>query len=377
MTAFDVKNCLSQLWHAGIAEVSGQHVVTRALRNDPTFEPDLVISVGKAASSMCMGALSSLPGYGKAIVVTKVKHAHPALSRFPNVRVIEAGHPIPDENSLRAGKLILRAVREQPLNEKLLFLLSGGASALVEVLADDMRLSTWQERTQHMLAGGMSIDEINNERKETSLIKGGKLLEEFHGAEVRVYAISDVQGDDIGVIGSGLGNGANAPCVVTTRIVGCNAVARDGAANAALAVGLPVRSNEESLYGDVFELAPRIAKTLCKGRQGVYIWGGEPTIRLPAKPGNGGRNQSLALAIAKGITGRGNITVLVAGTDGTDGPTEAAGAIIDGDTFDTPNVAERALAAADAGSYLQHRGKLFMTGPTNTNVMDLVVAIVE
>ena len=377
MTSFDVRGCLTHLWRAGVGAVSGQQVVANALRSDPPFEPALVVAVGKAASSMCIGALTVAPWFGRAIVVTKYQHADPALSVYPNIEIIEAGHPIPDQNSLRAGKVILNAVREQPQEAKMLLLLSGGASSLAEVLPDGLDLDTWQEKTRQMIASGLTIDEINTERKKGSLIKDGKLLREFKGREARIYAISDVEGDDIGVIGSGLGNGAQARCDFTARVIGSNAVARGCVAAAAVNAALPVRCNEESLYDDVFELAPRITETLCNGDAGIYIWGGEPTIRLPAKPGIGGRNQSLALAIAKGIVGRNNITVLVAGTDGTDGPTDAAGAIIDGHTFDQPEVAERALLAADAGSFLQNRGELFKTGPTNTNVMDLVIALVE
>ena len=377
LTSFDIKQCLSQLWHAGVRAVSGQHVVASALKSDPPFEPDLVLAVGKAASSMCTGALSCHPGVGRVIVVTKYGHADPSLLNDPNVKVIEAGHPIPDENSLRAGNLILDVIRAQKKDAKLLFLISGGASALAEVLPGGLELTAWQQKTQDMIASGLSIDAMNTERKNQSLIKDGKLLELFGGSELRVYAISDVEGDDIAVIGSGLGNGVHAHCPITTRIVGSNAIACARAAEAARAAGLPIRCNEESLYEDVFELAPRIAHSLCHGAPGVYIWGGEPTIRLPPNPGDGGRNQSLALAIAKGIAGTNNINVLVAGTDGTDGPTDAAGAMVDGNTFDDPNTAERALLNADAGSYLRARGNLFITGPTSTNVMDMLIAYVQ
>ena len=110
---------------------------------------------------------------------------------------------------------------------------------------------------------------------------------------------------------------------------------------------------------------------------GVYIWGGEPTVILPDNPGQGGRNQSLALAISEHLLGRNNITLLVAGTDGSDGPTTAAGGLVDGNTFDRAEAAHKALQRADAGPYLAEQHSLFVTGPTNTNVMDLAIAIVE
>ncbi|MFT5597971.1 MAG: glycerate 2-kinase, partial [Chitinophagales bacterium] len=110
---------------------------------------------------------------------------------------------------------------------------------------------------------------------------------------------------------------------------------------------------------------------------GVYIWGGEPTIILPENPGQGGRNQSLALALSEHIQGRDDITLLVAGTDGTDGPTKAAGGIVDGHTFDDPKTAFDSLQRADAGNYLLKQNNLLVTGPTNTNVMDLAIAIID
>ena len=120
-----------------------------------------------------------------------------------------------------------------------------------------------------------------------------------------------------------------------------------------------------------------IGKYLQQASPGVYIWGGEPTVVLPHSPGRGGRNQSLALALSEYLSGNDSITVLVAGTDGTDGPTEAAGGLIDGNTWGNANAAAAALIAADAGSYLEQQKGLFVTGPTNTNVMDLVIAIID
>jgi glycerate 2-kinase len=368
---------LAEFWFAGVGAVAGERVVAAALANDPPFEPDLVVAVGKAASSMCRGALSSVTEYGRAIVVTKYGHAGDALAEFRNVSVLESGHPLPDQRSIVAGEILLEAIKGLGPGSRLLFLLSGGASALAEILPDDMELAEWQDRTEKMIGSGMTIEAINAERKKVSRIKDGKLLQYFRGKAARVYAISDVEGDDLAVIGSGLGQLIGPECEYDASVIGTNGIARASVAAAAIEAGLPVRVNQESLYDDVFELAPHIAETLREGEPGVYIWGGEPTVRLPDKPGDGGRNQSLALAIARGIKGRKEIAVLVAGTDGTDGPTDAAGACIDGDTCDDLAAAEDALAAADAGTFLGARGSLFVTGATHTNVMDLVVALVQ
>ena len=180
----------------------------------------------------------------------------------------------------------------------------------------------------------------------------------------------------MGTIGSGIGDPVSASAKVKARVVASNGVARNAAAETAKKLGLHVILNEESLYKDVSDLAVEISHRLRIGSSGVYIWGGEPTIRLPANPGTGGRNQSLALAIARHIRGAERISVVVAGTDGTDGPTDYAGAFVDGSTVDDPVEADKALRTADAGGLLRTRQSLFRSGPTNTNVMDLVIATV-
>jgi hydroxypyruvate reductase len=209
-----------------------------------------------------------------------------------------------------------------------------------------------------------------------SRIKNGRLLGEFHGREARVYAISDVQGDEWSVIGGGIGDSWRASAMVRARIVASNSAARTAVSLEAETLGIPVRSNEESLYTNVMTAAEDVSALLADGLPGIYIWGGEPTIELPENPGTGGRNQSLALAIATRIKGMPGISVLVAGTDGTDGPTDVAGAFVDGRTVDNSSRAVDALRNADAGSFLAGRDCLFRSGPTGTNVMDLVIAIV-
>ncbi len=208
-----------------------------------------------------------------------------------------------------------------------------------------------------------------------SAIKGGGLLSAFAGERVDLLAISDVEGDDIAVIGSGIG--ARPPGMAADRyfcrIVASNAMARQAAAQHALRRGLNLLVNEESLFGDVFALAERLGPRLRAMGRGVAIFGGEPTVRLPANPGEGGRNQALALAVAREIAGVENLCVLAAGTDGSDGPTQAAGGFADGATWGEG--AAEALARADSGAYLGAGGCRFAPGPTGTNVMDLLVAV--
>jgi len=182
----------------------------------------------------------------------------------------------------------------------------------------------------------------------------------------------------IATIGSGIALNrwpATAQRDYQESIVASNKHARDAIKTWAQEKGLTVRVDQETLYEDFEILAKKLAKSLLEGESGVYIWGGEPTVLLPKSPGVGGRNQSLALALAIHLQGTQGIRVLVAGTDGTDGPTEAAGGIIDGNVVDDSSLALDALQRADAGTFLQARNALFVTGPTGTNVMDLVIAI--
>jgi len=377
MVGSDTRNeAINLIWNAAIKAVSGYQAVANALSVDADFHPDLVLAVGKAAVGMCLGALDYLPPCD-ALVVTKYEHADATILARDRVKVMESAHPIPDQKSLEAGQVLLERMRSMPADSRVLMLVSGGASALAESLPEGMSLADLQAITDQMIAGGKTIGQINARRKQTSLIKDGKLVEAFSGTEIRVYAISDVEGDGIETIGSGLGDCHRATTVASSKIVASNQIARDQAEQKAVELGLTVHLNEESLYGDVFELAASIGRQLQRAEPGVYIWGGEPTVMLPDDPGRGGRNQSLALALAETIAGHENIGLLVAGTDGTDGPTTAAGGLVDGQTWIDPDAARLALQNADAGSYLEQHENLFVTGPTNTNVMDLIIAIVD
>ncbi len=368
------KQALEQIWNAAIDAVAGRPAVINAIDTDESFAPDLIIAVGKAAAGMCHGARECYPDC-PALVVTKYDHADDALRAAKNIEIIESGHPIPDQNSLQAGQALLDRVSGMVEGSRLLMLVSGGASALAEALPEGMSLDELQAIADEMIATGKTIGEINARRKQTSLIKDGKLIETFNGAELRVYAVSDVEGDGIATIGSGLGDCHRARVPARSRIIASNTLARNQGAACAKALGYDVKLNAETLYGDVFELASDLGARISSATSGIYIWGGEPTVVLPDNPGRGGRNQSLALALAEHIQGRDDITILVAGTDGTDGPTDAAGGLVDGNTW--TDAARDALERADAGTCLEQNDALFVTGPTNTNVMDLAIAIVD
>ncbi|WP_415921138.1 DUF4147 domain-containing protein [Tateyamaria sp. SN6-1] len=357
---------LLALWQAGVDAVRGDTSVRTALKNTPLTAPDRIIAVGKAAVSMAVPACEMWPGV-PTLIITKYAHGAGAPQ---GAQVIEAAHPVPDDASLAAGDAARAAVAACAPGTHLLMLVSGGASSLCEALPEGVSLQTLQDETQARLASGATIAEMNAHRRSRSLVKGGKLLAPFAGARVTTLALSDVEGDGLDVIGSGIGDAPpDAPFDFAPQIVASNAIARAATASAS---PLPVIENTETLYDSVATLAPRIGAQLRNGPPGLYVFGGEPVVTLPDTPGRGGRNMALGLALAREIAGTDGIRILVAGTDGTDGPTDAAGAHVNGTTWDTTG--DAALQAADAYPWLEAKGALVKTGPTGTNVMDLLIA---
>lgn len=369
------RETLQALWWAGVDAVRGDTAVAHSLTAAPIGRPDHIIAVGKAAASMCSAAQAAFGPDVPSLVVTKYGHAH-GIKLAPGTEIIESAHPVPDAESLRAGQRLIDCVAAMPPDSRLLFLVSGGASALAEAPAGGMGLGELAAANRRLLSEGLDIAAMNTERRKISRIKGGRLLERFPGADVTMLAMSDVEGDDIMVIGSGIGAIPDTAVFAhDSRIIASNAIARAAVRDAARSQGLIVRTNAETLYGDVKAVASDLAGTLRSADDGIHIFGGETTVILPPDPGRGGRNQALALELAERISGEPGIDVLVAGTDGTDGPTEDAGSFADGRLW-SPD-ARPALDRADSGSYLDRQGALFRSGPTGTNVMDLAIALVR
>ena len=405
------KSLTIDCWLAAVESVKGEIATNRALDALTIPKIDRVLAVGKASVSMFKGALSYLNAQTQSLIITK--HGHVDMEAPEGAEIIESAHPIPDQSSLAAGAKALSFIESASADETLIVLVSGGASSLVEVLPDSIGLREWSGITELLLAKGYNINQINAVRTRFSQIKGGKLLQRFKGKSIISLAISDVPMDDIGVIGSGIGNYTSVNPIIpgqikeslpneisellgkmetdscylndrsagknqvnySAHIIGSNRTARNAARDWAVNNNLVVRVNEESLHQDVEDAADMISKTLLGGEDGMYIWGGEPTVILPQNPGKGGRNQHLALLLAKRLQETEGVDLIVAGTDGTDGPTDAAGGIVNGDTFNAVSEAESALANADSGSFLERAGALFVPGPTGTNVMDLVIAV--
>lgn len=330
---------------------------------------------------MMLGAHDALgTSIERALVITKDGHVPPQLETIPGVEILESAHPVPDERSLAAGARLLRWVDELPELVDPLFLISGGSSSLVEVLEAGTSFADLERFTAEGLAAGIAIGELNARRARHSLIKGGRLTARLEGRAARALFISDVPGDDPAVIGSGLlGLAGESPDRVERTVVASIDHAVQSVAAAATEMGLVAEPSPRRFDGDVMRLAVRFAHELDLSAAEVRVWGGESTVQLPEHPGRGGRNQHLGLAVARLIAGRPDLLFLAAGTDGTDGATEDAGALVDADTCARLALAEvdadACLRDADSGSALVAAGDLVHTGPTGTNVGDLVIGL--
>ena len=408
-----VREQLLKIFSIGLDAVNGRRCVYQDLTQNPLPGRRVwVAAIGKAAHSMMLGACDYFNSvYGdtaelvSGLVITKPGHG--VTFDTENIVLIESDHPIPTDRSLEAGQRLLEFVTQVPDSDCLLFLISGGTSALVEVLPVGTTLEQLNKLNQWLLSNPWSIDQINQVRQSVSCIKKGKLLDYINTPHVLQLTISDVVSNDLSVIGSGLlvsetTKPANVPiplpgwvkqmqgiCAENTRttpgnvhvehrIIADNARAREAIETDAATLGLITRLNT-TFEGDVDAAGRMIANTLINGEPGIYIWGGETVIDLPDNPGQGGRSQSLALLLAQAIDQHNDIVLLAAGSDGSDGPTDVAGAMIDGMTIERGKLSDLnsqfALSRANAGAYLEETGDLIDTGPTGTNVMDLVIGI--
>jgi hydroxypyruvate reductase len=377
------RQLLLELFQAGLARVEGRQCTATALRAAAGWRPLKVwtAAVGKAASAMALGAHDALGAIQeRLLLITKDGHVHAEARALPGVEIHESAHPLPDARSIAAGERLLEWVQELPSDVAPLFLISGGASSLVEVLAPGVTLAELKQANDAGIASGVAIAELNANRRKLSRIKGGRLTAQLAGRQALALFISDVPGDDPAVIGSGiLGPAADGADHVERSVIASidHAVAAAGAA--ARGRGFVVRMAADRFDGDARRLAVRFTHELDLYPEAIQIWGGESVVRLPPHPGQGGRNQHLALAAARGIAGRRDLMLLAAGTDGTDGVSLDAGALVDGETCARIALAEldveKCLSRADSGTALASAGDLIHTGPTGTNVGDLVIGL--
>lgn len=397
---------LLAIYHAALASINGSACVARALKHGLLQQPVLLLAIGKAASAMSAGAAMVLgKQLRRALLVTADGHLDAQLLADRRFVCLEAGHPVPDARSLAAGRAVTTFLEEAPSDAGILVLISGGASSLVEVLPDGVDLATLQRLNRWLLASGLPIGSVNRIRQTCSRIKGGRLAAWLGNQPVMVLMISDVAGDDPAIIGSGLLQGADgshpepdalpgwlhdllrsvnvAPVCRTPGNIRHHIVARlddalQAAAGKARLQGYHTQVYGTRLEGDAVQAGHEIIARLRHEPAGMWLAGGETTVRLPAEVGQGGRNQSLALSAALALEASESIVLLAAGTDGSDGNTRAAGAMIDAGTLargtDAGFDARECLRRADAGSFLAASGDLITTGPTGTNVTDLVIA---
>ena len=394
---------------AALAAVDGRGAVRRALLARGLDGPVWLVAIGKAAESMSLGALDLLGDRCLGgLLIGKEPPADPRPLAARGVVCLAGGHPVPTQASLDAGNRLLATLSATPAEATLLFLVSGGASSLVEVPAAGIGLTDLQAVNRWLLGSGLPIGPMNRIRTALSRIKGGGLLNVLPACPLRALAISDVPGDDPAIIGSGLLVPATdlgqaladlnrprwlrdltdlglaqrvAPATGGPEIelVANLDLARSAAAQAGGEVGLAVRVEPGLLAGDAARCGRGLARLVKDGPPGLWVWGGETTVRLPPSPGRGGRNQHLALAAALELAGRTDCFLLAAGTDGGDGTTGDAGALVDGGTLGRAALdgldGADCLARADSGTLLAASGDLIHTGPTGTNVMDLVLGL--
>jgi len=374
------------------------------------------VATGKAAGAMMWGVVDSVgPDRIQGLVISTEGTLDPSLCVVDGIDCLVSSHPVPDQTSLDAGQALLRWLNKLPADVSVLFLFSGGTSSLVEVLRPGIGLDILVRTNNWLLGSGLAIDQMNTVRRCLSVIKGGGLRQAVGQRQATVLMISDVPGDDPAIVGSGLlfpsahtqasdledmaipdwlmdlckqailelreTEDTGQVAAIPHYCIASNADARQAIMDGAIKQGYCVHQMDGLLAGDAVEQGQKIAADLSKAATGVWIWGGETTVQLPEQPGQGGRNQNLALAAAAGLSGRSGITLLAAGSDGIDGNTDDAGALVDGWTLDRGQhdgwSAEKCLRMADAGSFLQASGDLVHIGPTGTNVMDLTIALIE
>ncbi len=388
----------------------------------------LVTGAGKAAASLAQGLEAVLGDRIDAGVVI-VKHGHGLPLR--RIALVEGGHPVPDAASLAGTRGLMQTVAAASAHDTMFFVLTGGASALLIEPAPGLSFDDLQAASRLLVNGGAQIDEINTVRKHLSAVTGGRLRQRARCATFCTLAISDVIGDSPAAIGSGptvadpstfqecvaiverYGLQSALPRAVVEhlergvaglvaetpketsgifrsshyRIVASNRISIEAAARMAREQGCKVEILTTQMQGHTHEAARRFAAELRRAATTrsdatpiVLLAGGETTLPVQGD-GKGGRNQEFALVAALDLQGLDNVTLLSAGSDGTDGPTDAAGAFVNGSTIARARALgldiNDSLRRHDSYTLLHALGDLHRTGPTGTNVMDLVIGVVR
>jgi glycerate 2-kinase len=403
-------------WDGNVLQLGKQQLQKAALGKV------LVIAAGKAAALMAQTAAIILQDLlTDGIAVTKYEHALP----LNKIKLIEAGHPLPDDNSLQAGKAVRALLNNLSPNDVVICLISGGASALLADVPDGISLADMQTTFQLLLNSGATIQQMNVVRKHLSQLKGGWLAVQAQPAKLFSFLLSDVVGDAMDSIASGptvpdpstfadawqtlrqfnienkipvlvrqyllAGLSGAVPetpkahhpafANVVNAVIGSNQIALAAAKAKAEALGYETTIVTNTQTGEAKEVAASFVKNL-KASQATkpccWLMGGETTVTLKGN-GKGGRNQEFVLAACNFIRAQDKITILSCGTDGTDGPTDAAGAVADAKTIATAKAKQLMVDAFlqnnDAYHFFEQVGGLIKTGATQTNVMDVAIGL--
>lgn len=396
---------------ASLTAVLPDRAVQRALeRFTPGPGRTLLVAAGKAAWQMAHAAVAVLGRVDGGLVVTKYGHVRGSI---PGVVCCEAGHPVPDENGFAATERALELVRNLTADDTVLFLLSGGGNALLEKPL--LPAAELQDITRQLLASGADIVEINCIRKRLSGVKGGRFAQACAPAQVYSIILSDIVGDPLDMIASGPAYPDSSTCAqaravaaryglrlsplarelldretpktldnVTTRVTGSVRELCAAAAAQCRTLGYETVLLTDCLNCEAREAGRFLASVLRthagSGRRLAFVAGGETVVHLTGN-GLGGRNQELALGAAVGLQGLENAAVFSVGSDGTDGPTDAAGGYVDGSTLqalrDKGLDPVTVLRQNDAYHALRAVDGLLITGPTGTNVNDVAVALLD
>ncbi|HUF51750.1 MAG TPA: DUF4147 domain-containing protein [Longimicrobiales bacterium] len=384
---------------AAIAAADPQPLVTRALAHAPEIAAARrvrLIAIGKASVRMARAAHDAL---GSRIVAAVVVAPHGSHDALP---MMHAAHPVPDESSVRAAESVERTLTAATADDLVLVLLSGGASALTAAPAAGISILQYADCVRQLMRRGADIRALNIVRQHIDRLKGGRMAALAAPAPVLGLVLSDVVGDPLDIIASGPlsppattsadaarvlhAYGVSAPVTllpdapaafdhVRVEIIGNNALAVAGAANQARALGYAVELLAAPVTGEAREAGEQFARAALErtARAPLCLLGGGETTVTVTGSGIGGRNQELVLAAALALHGEPGIVIGSIGTDGIDGPTDAAGAIADAAIAGD---AARALAANDSYAFFRAHGGLIITGATGTNVMDVQVALI-
>jgi hydroxypyruvate reductase len=416
MTLQDIKARAIKAFNAGVAAADPAAALHKALINAPLSDKDrgayIIISAGKAACKMAQTALENVPKGvpTRAIAVTNPENAYD----IEGCEVFQSAHPIPDRAGLEAGKRVIEALKAAGAEDTVLMLISGGSSSLLPAPAVGITLDDKKIVNEILLSSGLDITQMNLVRQSLSRLKGGKVLDIAHPAKVRSFILSDVLGDDLRVVGSGptvgpIGSAADArrmliekglftkmPDRVRVFLEAQNSapliphqpdatmIGGNNQSLAAMARSVNAERIDTPLEGDVVDAAATILEAVNARQKDVpfaIAFGGETTVQLKGT-GRGGRNQELALQfarLAQETLTENNWCFLSGGTDGRDGPTDAAGGVVDAGTIDRIKAAggdfDALLGNNDSYRALELSGDRLMTGGTGTNVADLQMFI--